>query len=138
MNRQINRNDIIRDIRYILAKHAADLQKCQFSCSTDILTVFGVLKKAPKGEFAMHGVIGLCRELKDVMFKFDNWQIDSNLTSVLHTEKKSIGMEGEDQAQAEEETVKKQDDKSDDDDTFRIVKKDITKGIKMPDDDMFL
>ncbi len=145
MNRKVNRNDIIRDIRYILVKHAADMQKCRFSCSTDILTVFGILKKSPKGDFTVHGVIGLCRELKalpylrDVIFKFDNWQVDSNLTSVLNMDKKSISVKSNEDSQPEEEAgEKKKEDKPNDEDTFRIVKKDITDGISMPDDDMFV
>lgn len=94
MARQINRNEILRDVQYILSRHSVDLQKCQFSCSTDIVTLFGVLKKSPRGDFTNIGVVGLCRELKalpylrDVMFRFDNWAIDSNLTSVLFLEKR--------------------------------------------------
>ena len=142
MKKQINRNDILRDVRYILSSHAVDLQKCQFSCSTDIVTVFGYLKKSPRGEFTMQGVVGLCRQLKalpylrDVMFRFDNWAIDSNLSSILHLEKKERDDSGEPAETAEE--IEKETEESPEDGTFRINKKEITDGINLPDDDMFL
>jgi hypothetical protein len=97
MAQKPNRNDILRDMRYILAKHAVDTQKCLFSCSVDIATVYGVLKKSPRGDFSVHGVDALCRELKmlpglrDVIFRFDNWQVAPNLTSIIHLEKNEAG-----------------------------------------------
>lgn len=91
----MNRNEIVLQVRYILVKYAIDLQKCLFSCSTDIVTVYGTLKKSPRGDLSFQQVISMCRDLKalpgvkDVIFRFDNWTIDSSLTSVSCLEKRS-------------------------------------------------
>ncbi len=143
--KSINRNDIIRDIMYILSKHSVDLQKCLYNCSTDIATLFGELKKSPRGDFTTNGVVSLCRELKshphlrDVMFRFDNWQIDSNLTSVLFMGKREVE-EDEDEAETKPELEETFHNSCEDEETgtFRVTKNDLLDGITKPDDDAFL
>lgn len=94
MNKPVNRNETLRSVQTILTKHAVDLRQCLFSCSIDLVTIYGVLKKSPKGDFTMPGVMALCRELKalpdirDVIYRLDNWSIDSSLTSVISMGKK--------------------------------------------------
>ncbi len=121
MNQPLNRNEILRNVQTILTKHAVDLQLCFFSCSIDLVTLYGVLKKSPKGDFTTPGVMALCRELKtlrdvrDVIYRLDNWSIDSSLTSVIFMDKRE---EDEDAYNYEQEDTDTEDKSLPEDDIF--------------------
>lgn len=83
---------ILRDVKNVLVRHCVRLNSVRYSCPTDVVSIFGVLEKDPHGEFTVGGVTALVGDLKrinnlrDIVFRLENWSVHASLRYVLKIE----------------------------------------------------
>jgi len=94
MTSQKNRFETNQKIRSVLVRHAVDLTRLEYSCSSSTVYLYGVLIKEPDGEFSPSNIEGLVNELlhlpyiRHVQFDLDNWNISSEFGSWSITKKR--------------------------------------------------
>lgn len=74
-----------REVSHLLSRHAVDMKKAHFSCTTDSVDIRGHLQKEPYDEFCSSDIHAMCADLREIRglkvmhFDLDNWFIDGSV-----------------------------------------------------------
>jgi len=84
MNQSVARSIITRGVRACLSKHAANLQRLRFHCSSAVVALQGELIKDPSGDFDQAAANNLLKEIKsvphvkDISINLENWALSGD------------------------------------------------------------